>query len=415
MRKTILAIVTASATGLAAAPQPSPAANAAFQTFFFNVCPGSTGELAARCAQTPGAAGNVSGDSESSLNPSQNLSQSLAPLGLAQVRGAESRDRGERARDEGEATQVAAATIDVGPVAVLVNARGTWFERDRDPVTDQERGLDGDSRGLEIGFDRRMSDRSYVGLLLAAEKTEYDYDAELPGVNFVPASSAGDAETDEYSLTGYLTFNTSARSFLELSAGYVKQDHSFRRNSVFQETTRTVAQTDVRTEGETDGDVLWGSLNIGFDWNSGSSTFGPYAGVTYARSEIDGYVERDLNNSGLNMAFGATERTSTLGHIGLRFDHAVSTGSGVFVPQLRVEYLYEFEDDVPEATASFALDAQAAQYLFSGDEPDSGVVNAGVGATFILPGGWIWFLNYDYLANGDLDRQRATIGLRAEF
>jgi hypothetical protein len=85
------------------------------------------------------------------------------------------------------------------------------------------------------------------------------------------------------------------------------------------------------------------------------------------------------------------------------------------VPQLRVEYLYEFEDDVPEATASFALDAQAAQYLFSGDEPDSGVVNAGVGATFILPGGWIWFLNYDYLANGDLDRQRATIGLRAEF
>lgn len=414
MRRLIGLIATSAAAALVAAPQPGLAANAAFQAFFFNVCPGATGELAARCGQTPGGAGNISGDSESSLNPSHNLSQYLAPLALAHVRGAEARDRGERARDEGEATQAASASIDIGPFAVLVNARGSWFERDRDPNSDRERGIDGDTRGIEIGFDRRVSQRVFLGGMLSFEKTEYDYDAEAPGVNFTPAARAGDAETDEYALTGYLTFNA-ARSFVELSLGYVRQDHTYRRDSVFQETTRVVPQTNVRTEGEADGDVLWAGLNVGYDWNSGASTFGPYAGITYARSEIDAYVERDLTNSGLNMAFGDTDKTSTQGHVGLRVDRAISTGRGVFVPQLRVEYLYELEDDAPDATASFALDAQGTRFAFIGDEPESDVVSVGIGGTAILPGGWIWFLNYDYLSGSDLDRQRATLGLRAEF
>jgi outer membrane lipase/esterase len=331
------------------------------------------------------------------------------------VRSAEARERGERARDEGEATPVADARIDIGPFALIANARGTWFERERDPTTDLERGTEGDTRGVELGFDRRMSDRVFLGALLAAEKTEFDYSAELPGVNFTPAERAGDAETDAYSFTGYLTVNLGERGFLEGSVGYVRQDHTFRRNSVFQESTRTVAQTNVDTEGETDGEVVWAGLNLGYDWNSGASTFGPYGGITYARSKIDAYAEDDLTGSGLAMGFAETDRTSLQGHFGLRFDRAISTGSGVFVPQVRVEYLHEFDDDAPQATASFVLDAAASQFTFLGDEPESGVVNAGVGATWILPGGWIWFVNVDYLASGDIDRTRATLGLRAEF
>lgn len=415
MRKPIGLITTAVLTTLAAAPQPTPAANAAFQTFFFNVCPGSSGQLATRCGQTPGGLGNVSGDSESSLNPSQSLSQNLPPLGLAQVRSAEARDRGERSRDEDEAAKAASAAIDIGPFAMLFNARGAWFERDRDPLTDQERGIDGDTYGFEVGFDKRVSTRTFLGAILAAERTEYEYDPELAGVNFTPQATAGDTGTDAYSVTGYLTFNASERAFIELSAGYVQQDHTFRRNSVFQESTRTVAQTNVNTEGETDGSVLWASFNAGYDWNSGASTFGPYLGVTYGRSQIDAYVENDLTSSGLAMAFDEREKTSTQGHVGLRFDHAISTGSGVFVPQLRVEYLHEFEDDAPWSRASYALDTAGTQFYFTGDVPESDAFNAGVGATFILPGGWIWFLNYDYLTNDDIDRQRATLGLRAEF
>lgn len=414
MRKPLGLITTAVLTALAAAPRPTSAANAAFQTFFFDVCPGSSGQLAARCGQTPGGLGNVSGDSESSLNPSQNLSQNLAPLGLAQVRSAEARDRGERARDEDEATAGAAA-IDIGPFAMLFNARASWFERERDPLTEQERGIDGDTYGFEIGFDKRVSERTFLGAILSAEKTEYDFATELAGVNFTPQGTAGDTETDAYALTAYYTFNASERAFLELSAGYVQQDHTFRRNSVFQESTRSIAQTNVNTEGETDGTVLWGSFNVGFDFNSGASTFGPFAGVTWAQSDIDAYVETDLTNSGLNMAFADREKTSTLGHVGLRFDHAFSTGAGVLVPQLRVEYLHEFEDEAPTAIASYALDAAGTEYAFTGDVPEGDVINAGVGATLILPGGWIWFLNYDYLSGGDVDRQRATLGLRAEF
>jgi len=408
-------IATAVVTALAGVPYPALAANAAFQTFFFGVCPGANGALATRCGQTPGGLGNISGDSESSLNPSQNLSQALAPIDLAQVRGAEARDRGERARDGDEATPVASASIDIGPFAIVANARGAWFERERDPLTDQERGLDGDTRALELGIDRRVSERFFFGVLLAAEQTEYEYDPELPGANFTPAARAGDAESDAWSFTGYFTVNAWERGFVEFSLGYASQEHTFRRNSVFQESTRTVAQTNVDTEGETDGNVLWASVNLGHDWNSGASTFGPYAGITYARSKVDAYTENDLSGSGLNMTFGEFERTSTQGHVGLRFDRAISTGRGVFVPQLRVEYLHELEDEAPEATASFVLDGAATQFAFLGDEPESGSLTAGIGATAILPGGWIWFLNLDYLKSGDFERRRATLGLRAEF
>ena len=224
-RKNPLIATAVAATLAAAAAQPGLAANAAFQAFFFDVCASPSGTLATRCAETPGALGNISGDSESSLNPSHNLSHNLTPLSLAHVSSAEARERGERARDEGEATEVAAAKIDIGPFAIVANARGTWFERERDPSTYLERGIDGETLGVEIGFDKRVGDRTFIGALLAAEQTEFDFDAELPGVNFTPAATAGDAETDAYSLTAYLTVNIE-RGFFEGSIGYVQQDRS---------------------------------------------------------------------------------------------------------------------------------------------------------------------------------------------
>jgi uncharacterized protein YhjY with autotransporter beta-barrel domain len=391
------------------------AANAAFQNFFFNVCPGSSGTLAARCAVTPGGAGNLSGDSESSLNPSQALSQHLAPLDLAQMRSAEARDRGGQLHEPGPAPGTEPAKIEIGPFALLVDGRGARFDRERNPLADQERGIDGDRWGVEVGLERRLSERAFAGAILAAERTQFDFDAEAAGVNFTPAGKAGDTDTDAYSLTAYLTLNFAEHAFLDLSAGYTRQDYTFRRNSVFQESTRAVPQTDVRVQGDTHGNVVWASFNVGYDWAAGATSFGPYAGVTYARSKIDGYSERDLNGSGLNMAFRESSDTSSLAHAGLRLDRAISLSNSVLVPQLRVEYLYRLKKEAPDASASYLLDTSATQFAFAGDDPDSGVVSVGLGVTAVLRSGWTWFANVDHLANGDLDRQRLTLGVRVEL
>ena len=49
------------------------AANAPLQDLFFAACVNPQANLAVRCAQTTGGLGDLSSDSESSLNPSQGL------------------------------------------------------------------------------------------------------------------------------------------------------------------------------------------------------------------------------------------------------------------------------------------------------------------------------------------------------
>lgn len=408
VRGAVLCVLTA------AAPMPSIAANPDFQAYFFDVCLAPTGLLATRCGETTGGAGDLSGDSESSLNPSQNLSHTLSSNAAAQVRGSEARERAENIREGGAPPVDGSSSAGIRPFSLLVHARGTRFERDRDLLLDRERGLEGDGWGLEIGFDRRMSDRVFIGALISFEQSSYDFDAELPGVNFVPAPEAGDGESDAQSLTMFAVLNPSEHFFIDGSIGYGRQELTLRRNSVFQDSTR-VNDVEVHTSGDTDGDVFWAGVNAGFDVGEGASTFGPYAGVTFTRTTVDAYTERDLSTSGLNMAFSELTAESLLGHVGLRADHAFSTRRGVFVPQLKVEYLYEFKNDGTRVVSEYVLDGGASQFALTGDKPDSGTINVGAGIAAYLPNGWTAFLYVDTLTEGDLDRDRLTLGFRVEF
>jgi outer membrane autotransporter protein len=407
-------VATLAAAGCLLAAPGAEAANAEFQSFFFSVCGTATGTLAARCDETPGGLGNVSGDSESSLNPSQNLSHNLSPIGTAQTRSKAARERGERLREDEPAGEAPAARISAGPFSLLVNVHGTWF--DREIEGDLERSFDGDSAAAEIGLDYRASDRAVIGAILGLERLKYDFDAEAPGVNFTPAALAGEVDSDNTYLTLFASFALGEGGFVEFAGGYEQSDGDYRRNSVFQESTRTTPQTEVRVEGNSDGTTTWAGLNAGYDFHSGAASFGPYAGVTWTKAELDSYTERDLSGSGLAMDFDGTDRRSTLVHAGLRASRVVSTGSGVLVPQLRVEYQRELDDDAPTAVSRFALDPAGTEYALSGVRGDDDAFNAGLSLAAMLPNGWLAFADWSILLDNDeLDRQRATLGLRKEF
>lgn len=390
------------------------AANADYQAFFFSVCGTATGTLAARCAETPGGLGNLSGDSESSLNPSQNLSHNLSPIGTAQTRSKAARERGERLREEEPAGEAPAARIEAGPFSLLVNVHGTWFDREVDG--DLERSFDGDSAAAEIGVDYRASDRAVIGAILGLERMDYEFDAEAVGVNFTPAATAGDVDADNTYLTLFASFALGDAGFIEFAGGYERSDGDYRRNSVFQESTRTLPQTEVRVSGNADGTTTWASLNAGFDFQRGAASFGPYAGVTWTKAELDPYAERDLSDSGLAMSFDGTDRRSTLVHAGLRASRAFGTGTGVWVPQLRVEYQRELDDDAPTAASRFSLDPAGTVYALSGGKGDDDAINAGLSLAAVLLNGWMVFADWAILLDHEqLDRQRATLGLRKEF
>jgi hypothetical protein len=140
-----------------------------------------------------------------------------------------------------------------------------------------QRDLEGDSHAAEFGVDYRASERVVLGALLGLERTDYEYAAENPGVNFTPASIAGDAESEDVYLTLFGSWAVGGRGFVELAGGYEQAEGTFRRNSVFQESTRTLGQVDVRTSGDpTPRSPGWASMPD--STLIAVLSFGPYVG-----------------------------------------------------------------------------------------------------------------------------------------
>ena len=391
------------------------AANPEFQNFFFDACTNPTGALAARCGETTGGLGDLSGDSESSLNPSQTLTNADLGLASASSRSKEARERAERLRgdqpDEGD------SALDIGPFSLLINARGRFDENDREVDIDAERGYESDSYGLEVGLDYRVNDRVIIGALATWETSEVEFDQENPGVNFTPASQgAGETEGEALGLTLFGSVNVSDHSYLEGSIGYISSDLEFTRNSVFQESNRAVPQTDSRVEGDTDGDEIWASANWGYIAERGGWTLSPYVGATYSRSKVDGYTESDTLSSGLALNVDGIKRTSLLAHAGLRISGGISTKNAVWIPHLRAEYQHEFDRDKEANQVSLELDASQNAFRFEGDSPDRDFFNVGVGLAAIFPNGWIPFVDFQLLvAHSHRDSYRISAGLRKEL
>ncbi len=406
----------AAVAGILLTAAEAHSANAGFQAFFVQACGAASGALAARCAETPGGLGDLSGDSESSLNPSQNLSQTATAASLAQARSKEARERGERLREDDVRDPAAGAQLVAGPLSLLVNLHGTWFERNVAPGYEAGRGFEGDSNGIEVGLDYRLSEHAVVGALVGVERAQYDFDGEQPGQNFMPPKHAGSVDSDATFLTLFGSWGIGASGFVEASVGYERHDGTYRRDAVFQESTRTLPQVDARVTGDAIRTVGWISGNAGIDFHRDALSFGPYAGLTATRSEVDAYTERDRSGSGLAMRFGDADRDSLLGHAGLRASYSISGNRGVFVPQARIEYQHEFENGSTSVTSRYVLDTAAAQYVLATSGQDQDFLRAGFSLSAILPRGWTCFADYSVLLEHDeFDNQRATLGVRVEF
>lgn len=380
------------------------------QALFFAACQNPTQALAARCAETVGATGNLSGDSETSLNPSQPLSGSLTALRSALAQAEQARGRGEgQAADDG-------VRVDIGRWSLLASYGRTWEERDREQDVDNERGFDGNTDSVDVGFDYRLSDSSVVGAMLTWERMELDFDATNPGVNFTPASSSGSIESDSLGIMTFVSLGFGSGGYLDLSAGYRSGEIDYDRDSVFQESTRQLAQTNSFTSGSADSEETWASANVGWQFPAGSWAFGIHGGLTYSDSEIDSFDERDDSGSGLAMRFSKTDQQSLVGTLGVRVQRAISMSAGVLLPYARLDYSHEFEDDPVSLQAGYLLDAGANILQLASDDPDSDFYIAGLGLSIVLANGWMPYADVSYWGGyEDLDRVRLQVGLRREL
>lgn len=402
----------ASCIGFVLCPWPvALAADPEFQDFFFDVCANPTGTLAVRCGETDGGLGNLSGDSESSLNPSQTLSSPSVSVAAASARTEQVRERAERARTTDDE-----ATVDLGPFSLLLNARHSEDDRTREVGVDNERGYEAAVSALELGVDYRAGEHAVIGSWLSFERSDLDFVQELPGNNFTPLRNAGSIEHQSLGLNVFASFALGERGYFDLSGGYLDLDYDLERRSVFQESNRIVPQTNVETTGETGGSETWFAATWGYNAPFGAWTVGPYLGVTHTSTTVDGYDETDVTGSGLALTVDEVEQTSTAGTAGLRITRAISRETHVLVPQLRLEYVREFDTDEVASTVAFQLDADANRFGLLGDEPDDDYFNASLGIAGVFRNGWMPFLELQgRLGHEDLDRYRVVAGFRVEL
>ncbi len=397
-----------------AATAGARADNAELQALFFAACDNPSGGLASRCAETPGGLGDLSSDSESSLNPSQSLSSTSAAQASARSRNEEARERGERYRQG--AADTGAETLALGPFSLLVNGSYQDEEQSRSVDVDAERGYQLDAWAAQLGFDYRFSPTLVAGALVTWESSDLEFDREQPGVAFTPLADAGDVNQDSLGLTVFANVLLGERGYLDLSAGYVASDYTVQRRSVFQESGRSVPQTNVLTSASPDGDETWAAFALGYAAAAGAWTVDPYLGAVYSRAEVDGYQETDRSDSGLAMSIGAATSRTLLGQAGVRVTRPLSRPGYVLLPQASVEYLRAFERDGVETRASYRLDQNGNVLALEGDRRDRDYFEAGVGVVLLLPNGWMPFLEYQVLLGAeDLDAQRVSLGLRVEL
>ena len=395
------------------------AQNPVYQAFFADICAGAGapgGALAARCGETPGGGGDLSGDSEDSLNPSQFVGTNEGAILRARARQRELAARAEAMRGETADPDRRPRAGDEEPArfSLLLNGRGSWYERD---ATSSERGLEGDVWSVQAGGDVRVAEGAAVGALFTYDRLDSEFDADAPGVSFSPSGNEGQVDANWYSFSVFASFELpvdGAYADIAGSAGFA--DYEIGRNVVFQETNRVVPQTSVATRAEPDAWDVQGSGTLGYDFHTGPITVGPYGRLVYVRTEIDGFTETDVSGSGLHMSVDEQVRDSLVTIIGLRGSYAVSLPFGGLLPQARFEYEHEYLRDAQTARTSFPLDANGTTFAVRGENPDRNYFNLGGSLLLVLPHGWLPFVDYQGLVGyDDLRRHTVTFGVRKEL
>ena len=369
------------------------AANQAFQTTVGNaagsICTNS-GFTSPVCGQA-----NLSGASQDSLAPTQALSSNEGTL--------------EQARKQAQG-ETSGGKLNIGPFSLLLNGRGSWFERDPSAF---ERGYDGHAYSVQLGLDKRLSPATVIGGFLVYERSRAEFGRDPAGIN--TESSEGKTRSDTLSIVAFGAHNLSDAVHIEASGGYGVIDYELSR-SVYYQPVAGGAITPLDTRGDTKGKNYWMSLGAGYELASGASSLSPYARLTYARSTLDGYSETELTATGLAMRYGDARQTSLTTTLGIRAGMTQSYAWGVLAPFVKLEYEHEFKNDPQKINTSFVLDSANTLFTPQGQQPDRNYFHFGAGTQFILPNGWISFIELEaLLGQRDMNRSRLFLGLRKEL
>ncbi|MFA4940069.1 autotransporter domain-containing protein [Brevundimonas sp.] len=275
------------------------------------------------------------------------LSDDLAPIAAAAMAAAQdegsARNRWSNGWKEGVSAFLTAGATD----GKARNLRGSVIGSGEDQQ---------DSWYFAGGVERTVDDLTLGGALgYSKGKAEY-------------AGALSRADTKQIQASAYASLDIADRGFLGGHLGYGWLDIETRRN--------TAVGGGLRADGDTEGDVFFGGVEIGDRVDTRGVTVTPSFGVNAYRVKVDGYAE-----TGSAAALRVDEQTSTSvqGFLGLRVSGATKVGGFSVKPALSVRAVTDFTNSRDDVRAVFAAaGGTPATFLGASRDTTWGEISGGV-------------------------------------
>ena len=317
-------------------------------------------------------------------------------------------------------TTTTTATTIPSPFAGLgLFANGIFSVGDRDP-TSNEAGFDFHTYGVIAGVDYRVNPQLVVGGTFVYHSTKNDLNNpnSLVMSSLSTSVNAGSADTHSYGFSLFGTYYVLEQFYVDGVLGFGWNKYSLDRVISYNLGGDTPPVNQI-ARADPNGNQFSFSIGAGYDFRQGALTFGPLFGLRYFKLKIDKYKEK-INNTlpgfGWALAQASQDVESFTTDVGGRVSYAISTGVGVLLPQVRIEWEHEFKNDSRLLTAWFVNDPELQPILFTTGSPDRNSFTLGVSVSTTLPRGIAAFFDYEtVLGLENVHGHFFTLGMRGEF
>jgi uncharacterized protein with beta-barrel porin domain len=295
----------------------------------------------------------------------------------------------------GGAASADAASAAPGRLGTFINA--TYNRGDKD-TTDREDGFDYDNWSLLGGADYRITDNFVAGGALGYNQTKVDI-----------VQSQGNIDTKAVGVSAYATYYIE-KFYLDGHLSYFKNDY---------DSTRRIAYTNLpegsrNANGSTKGNQHAISFGGGYDFGLGALTLAPYGRIEYLKLKIDAFDESGAQ--GLNVHIDEQDIKSLQSAAGGRVSYAISTGFGVIIPQVGLEWNHEFQNDSRSVTARFINDPQNNLIVIPTENPDRDYFTFNLGVSGVFKNGFSAFANFETVQGlSNITHQAIMLGARKEW
>jgi len=288
-------------------------------------------------------------------------------------------------------------------------------------ATNLEDAFSVDGGGINAGLDYRLDPNWVVGTMIGFSNQSLDFTK----TQNVPA---GKVDTDGYNVMPFILFQ-GEQFYSSVSLGRQFVDFDSERVVHYPSPDPDNPNPDTKTKSNTNALIFTLAAEFGYSFTINQFAFEPFASVHSSSTRIHSFTEKDVSNTGFDLAVAGQEFKSRLYTVGANFRYTFTPSYGVITPFASIEQVHEANTDQHIVAAHYVSAVDATNvFQFAGDTPDDSyrVITLGISSVLlgahqktgsgVVAGGLQGFVHYKIVKElQNYKMNTVELGVRYEF